>query len=154
FQVFFEAAALGVSKVELLAAVHEDHVVLEQVGIADVDQVGGGVNLQFEFALVGGAEEIEECAGGIVAAAAVGEFGDLDRGAGTVDCGGLAGVGGVEGLFFAFGFAVGGVGEDVDADREGVGDVFNDLRWVALPLAGAGEFPVAGEVFGAVDDAG
>ena len=60
----------------------------------------------------------------------------------------------VEGLFFAFGFAVGGVGEDVDADRQRVGDVFGDIGRVASPLAGAGQFPVARKIFGAVDDAG
>ena len=82
FEVFAKALAFGVGEVELLAAVHEDHVVLEQVGVADVDQLGGGADLEFQFALGGGAEQVEQCAGGVVAAAAVAEFGDFDDGAG------------------------------------------------------------------------
>ena len=70
--------AFGVGEVEILAAVHEDHVVAEQVRVADVDQLGRGADLQFQFALRGGAQQVQQCAGRVVAAAAVAELGDFD----------------------------------------------------------------------------
>ena len=100
-----------------------------------------------------GAEQVEERAGCVVAAAAVAELGDfVDAAAGLGRRGDLAGEGRVEALFFAFWFAVGGVGQHVDADGECVGDVLDDLGRVVVPLAGAGKFPVARQVLVAVDD--
>src|SRR5262249_10237215 len=52
-QVFAKALAFDVGEVGLLGAVHEDHVVLEQVWVADVDQFGCGSDLKFQVALVG-----------------------------------------------------------------------------------------------------
>ena len=144
---------LGVGEVEIVSAVHEHEVVTEQIGVGDVDQLGGGANLQLELALGGGAEQVEERAGGVVAAAAVAELGDFDDAAGVPSAEASSPRRRVEALFFAFGFAIGGVGEDVDADGEGVGDVFDDGGRVAIPLAGAGELPVAGQILVAVDDA-
>ena len=46
-------------------------------------------------------------------------------------------------MFFAFWFAIRGICEDVDADGEGICDVFNDTCRIVIPLAGAGEFPIA-----------
>ena len=57
-------------------------------------------------------------------------------------------------MFFAFGLAVGGIGENVDADGEGIGDVLGDIGRIVTPLAGAGELPIAGKILVAVDDAG
>ena len=57
-------------------------MISEQAGVGDVDQLGRGANLQLQFALRGGAEQVQQCAGRIVAAAAVAELGDFDDAAG------------------------------------------------------------------------
>ena len=154
FQVFAEPRAFGIGQVEILPAVHEDHVVLKQARVADVDQIGRGTDLQFQFALRCGAEQVQKCAGRIVAAAAVAEFGDFDDAAAgpVAEADSPSGV--CRSLFFAFRLAVRGVGENVNADGERIGDVLSDVGRVVSPLAGAGQFPIARQISVAVDDTG
>ncbi len=57
FEVFAEPRAFGIGEVEVLAAVHEDHVITEQARVGDVDQLGCGADLEFQFALRCGAQQ-------------------------------------------------------------------------------------------------
>ena len=113
-----------------------------------------GANVELQIALRRGAEQIQQCAGRVVAAAAVAELGDVDHAAARWIAGDFVGQRRVEALLFAFGLAVGGVGEHVDADRERIGDVLLDRLGILGRPARAGEFPVAGEIFVRIDDAG
>src|SRR5262245_32794766 len=90
FEVFAQARALGVAEMEILAAVHEDDVVTEQAWVGDVDQLGRGADLKFKVTLRAGAQEVEERAGGVVAAAAVAELCHFDDAAGPIRRGELA----------------------------------------------------------------
>ena len=107
---------------------------------------GAARTCSLSFALRGGAQQVHERAGRVVAAAAVAELGDFDDAAAGPGRCSRSRQRRVEALFFAFGFAVGGVGEDVDADRQCVGDVLRHSSRVAAPLAGLGELPVAREI--------
>ena len=82
-QVLAKLLALGVGEAEVVPAVHEHQVVAEQVRVGDVDQLGRGADVQLQLALRGGAEQVHERAGRVVAAAAVAELGDLDDAAGV-----------------------------------------------------------------------
>src|SRR5690606_4971352 len=77
-EIGIQVLPLGRGEAKLVAAVHEDQVVAKQFLPAGGDHPVVGGNTQFNFPLRGGAQQVGQGAGGVVASPAVAELGDLD----------------------------------------------------------------------------
>ena len=77
-EIFAQLFALGRREAEVVPAVHEHHVVAEQVFVGDVDQLRRSADAELQLRLATPCGAGSPVRRGVVAAAAVAELGDLD----------------------------------------------------------------------------
>ncbi len=129
----------GVGQVEGRPPVHEHQVVVEQPRVGDVEQFLADVGADFQFA-AGGVHQVDDRSGRGVAAAGVSQRGDVQPAA-LDPIARPAGGRLLEEAFLCLQFAIGGVGQHVDAQRQGGVDLGLHDGAILLPAARPRQFP-------------